>query len=329
MPIALIGPEPIRRQAGTYREILESAGYTVVYPEGDGTLDEPTLRRLLPDADVMMAGGERINAALLAISPKLKVIARTGVGYDAIDVPAATSRGIAVTITPGTNHESVAEHAFALLLSLTRKIAYYDRIIRAGGWDRNVVAPIRGKTLGVVGLGRIGRAMIPRALAFGMEVIGFDPVHDPHFDIEHGFQRRRFEELLALSDVVSLHLPATSETRGLMNRETFAKMKPGSILLNTARGGLVVEADLLDALNSGHLGGAGLDVFDPEPPLPTNPLLQHPNVVSSPHLAGIDVQSMDDMATLAARCMVEVARGEWPVACMVNLELASPGERGA
>ena len=322
MPIALIGPEPIRRKPATYSQILESAGYTLIYPEGEGTLDEPTLRRLLPETDVLMAGSEKITADLLAIAPRLKVIARTGVGYDAIDVAAATARGIPVTIAPGTNQESVAEQAFGLLLSLTRKIACYDRIIRGGGWERNLVAPIRGKTLGVVGLGRIGRAMVPRALAFGMDVIGFDPVHDPSFDVSQGFQRRRFEELLAHSDVVTLHIPSTPETKGLMNRETFAKMKRGAILLNTARGTLVVESDLLDALNSGQIGGAGLDVFDPEPPLPTNPLLQHPNVVTSPHLGGIDSKSMDDMATLAAKCMVEVARGGWPVACMVNPELA-------
>lgn len=323
MPTALIGPEPIRRQAGRYREILEAAGFSIVYPEGDGTLTEAQLRRHLPEADVMMAGGERITAGLLALAPRLKVIARTGVGYDAIDVPAATARGVAVTIAPGTNQESVAEQAFGLLLALTRKITHYDRIIRAGGWERTSVGPVRGKTLGLVGLGRIGRAMVPRALAFGMDVLAFDPVHDPEFDVKHGLQRLLFEELLGASDVVSLHLPATDETKGLMNRETLAKMRPGSILLNTSRGGLVVEADLLAALDSGHLAGAGLDVFDPEPPLPSNPLLQHPNVVTSPHVAGIDTRSMDDMATLAAECMVEVARGGWPVACMVNPELAA------
>lgn len=318
MPIALIGPEPIRRQDGRYSQILEAAGYTLVYPDGDGTLTETQLRELLPVADVMMAGGERLSGELLALATRLKVIARTGVGYDAIDVSAATALGIAVTVAPGTNQESVAEHAFGLLLALTRKIAYYDRIIRAGGWERNVVAPLRGRTLGLVGMGRIGRAMVPRALAFGMKVVAFDPIHDPEFDLKHGLQRRLFDELLATSDVVSLHLPATDETRGLMGRANFARMREGSILLNTARGGLVVESDLLDALNSGHLAGAGLDVFDPEPPLPSNPLLNHPNVVSSPHLAGIDSRSMDDMATLAAECMVAVGLGERPTACMVN-----------
>lgn len=322
MPIALIGPEPIRRQPGLYRDLLEGAGFTLVYPEGDGTLNAERLRALLPDADVVMAGGERYSADLIALAPKVKILARTGVGYDAIDVPAATSRGIAVTITPGTNQESVAEQAFALLLAVRKKIAYYDAIIRSGGWERDLVAPVRGLTLGIVGMGRIGRAMVPRGLAFGMNVIAFDPVHDPEFDLKHGLQRKLFDELLAESDVVSLHLPATPETHRLFNKATFAKMKRGAVLLNTARGTLVHEPDLLDALDSGHLSGAGLDVFDPEPPLPSNPLLKHPNVVLAPHVAGIDSKSMDDMATLAARCMVEVYQGRWPRECLVNREVA-------
>lgn len=322
MPTALIGPEPIRRQPGPYRDILEAAGFTLVYPEGDGTLTVDQLRDLIRDADVVMAGGERYSADVLDAATKAKILARTGVGYDAIDVPAATARGIAVTIAPGTNQESVAEQAFGLLLAVRRKIAHYDALIRAGKWERDVVSPVRGLTLGLVGMGRIGRAMVPRALAFGMNVIAFDPVHDPEFDVKHGLQRRLFDQLLAESDVVSLHLPATAETHGLFNAATFAKMKRGAVLLNTARGSLVVESDLLAALESGHLSGAGLDVFEREPPDPANPILHHPNVVSTPHLAGIDSKSMEDMATLAARCMVDVYQGRWPVECMVNRELA-------
>jgi D-3-phosphoglycerate dehydrogenase len=323
MPIALIGPEPIRRLPGPYSEILEGAGYTLVYPQGDGAPPREELLELISEAELVMAGGEKYSAEVIAAGPKVKIIARTGVGYDAVDVAAASARGIAVTIAPGTNQESVAEQAFGLLLALKRKVAYYDRVIRVGGWERGAVEPVRGLTLGLVGMGRIGRAMVPRALAFGMNVIAFDPVHDPEFDLKHGIQRKLFEEMLAESDVLSLHLPATPETRQIINKETIARMKPGAVLLNTSRGSLVAEADLLDALNSGHLSGAGLDVFDPEPPLPSNPLLRHPHVVSSPHVAGIDSKSMEDMATLAAQCMVDVARGVWPIACMVNPEVAS------
>jgi D-3-phosphoglycerate dehydrogenase len=323
MPLAFIGPEPIRHQPGPYREILETAGYTLLYPDGDGTPTKEQLLEMLRDVELVMAGSERYTAEVLDAAPKVKIIARTGVGYDAVDVPAATARGVAVTIAPGTNQESVAEQAFGLLLALKRRVVRYDQVIRNGGWERDVVAPVRGLTLGLVGMGRIGRAMVPRALAFGMNVIAFDPIHDPEFDVKHGIQRLLFEEVLAVSDVLSLHLPATPETRHLLNRSTIAKMKPGAVLINTSRGSLVVEADLLEALESGQISGAGLDVFDPEPPLPSNPLLRHPHVVSSPHVAGIDSKSMEDMATLAAQCMVDVSKGTWPVACMVNPELAS------
>jgi phosphoglycerate dehydrogenase-like enzyme len=322
MPIAFVAPEPIRRQPGRYLEILEQAGFTVVFPEGPSTVTREQLLRYLPEADVAMAGGEVYSADLLALAPKLKVIARTGVGYDAVDVPASTARGIAVTIAPGTNQESVAEQAFALLLGLTRRLALNDRLIRAGGWDRTLPKPLRGKTIGLLGMGRIGRAMVPRAQAFGLKVIAFDPMPPSDAERQMGVVRVSFDELLSQADIVSLHLPATEETRGLFCANTFARMKPGALFLNTARGGLVVEPDLIEALKSGQVAGAGLDVFDPEPPRPDNPLLQLPNVVSSPHVAGIDEKSMADMAELAARCMVEVYQGRWPVDCMVNPELA-------
>ncbi|HEX8199618.1 MAG TPA: NAD(P)-dependent oxidoreductase, partial [Isosphaeraceae bacterium] len=172
------------------------------------------------------------------------------------------------------------------------------------------------------GLGRIGRAMVPRALAFGLRVVAYDPLPPSAFEPAHGVLRRGLEELLAESDVVSLHLPLTDATRGLFHRGTFARMRPGSLLLNTARGGLIVEPDLREALTSGHLAGAGLDVLDPEPPAPENPLLRLPNVVFSPHIGGIDSRAMADMADLAARCIVDLARGRWPSECVVNPEIA-------
>src|SRR5262249_16912249 len=158
---------------------------------------------LLPEVDAMVAGGEQITARVLDAAPRLRVIARTGVGYDAVDVKASTERKIAVVITPGTNQESVAEQAFSLLLALTRSVVSNHNTICAGGWDRTLVQPLRGKTLGLVGLGRIGRAMATRALAFGMRVIAFDPIADDEFDARHGLVRHAFEDLLAASDVVS------------------------------------------------------------------------------------------------------------------------------
>jgi phosphoglycerate dehydrogenase-like enzyme len=324
MPNVLIGPGSLRNRPGPFREILTDAGFRCIDPDGEQPLTEPELRALLPETDAFIAGAERVTADLIAQAPRLRAIARTGVGYDAVDIAAATARKIPVTITPGTNQESVAEQAFALLLALTRNVVNNDRTIRAAGWDRTLVQPLRDKTLGLVGLGRIGRAVATRALAFGMRVVAYDPVAaTDDFEARHGIERLGLDALLAAADVVSLHSPLTDATRGLINRATLAKMRPGSYLINTARGALVVESDLAESLASGHLAGAGLDVLNAEPPEPGNPLLGLPNVVLSPHMGGIDAKSMADMATMAARCIVSLCEGTWPSGCVVNDELAA------
>lgn len=324
MPTVLIAPGTLRNKPGSFRQILQDAGFDrFIDPEGDHTLTEPELRAALPEADAMLAGSEFLTAELMDIAPRLRAIARTGVGYDAVDVAAATARRIAVIITPGTNQESVAEQCFSLLLGLTRDLVNNDRLIKSGGWSRVLPAPIRGKTLGLVGLGRIGRAVATRALAFGMRVVAFDPLPDPEFDARHGVTRLGFDELITTADVVSLHLPLTAETRGIFDRKLFARMKPGAYLLNTSRGGLINEADLYDALQSGHLAGAGLDVLVQEPPDPSLPLLTLPNVIVSPHLGGIDTKGMADMADLAAGCIAALWKGQWPDGCVVNKEIAA------
>ncbi len=325
MPTVLIAPASLRSKAGPFREILAAAGFDrFIDPQGEDTLLEHELRAVLPECDAVVAGGEKIGPALLDLAPKLRVISRTGVGYDAIDVAACTARNIAVTITPGTNQESVAEHTFGLLLALTRNLVNNDRQIKAGGWNRTLVHPIRGKTIGIVGMGRIGRAVTTRALAFGMRVIAFDPIPDLEFDARHGVTRMSISEVLSTADVVSLHLPLIPQTQGLINRETLALMRPGAILLNTARGGLVVESDLYESLVSGHLAGAGLDVLNSEPPEPGNPLVGLANVIVSPHLGGIDTKGMADMAEMASGCIAALKQGRWPVGCVVNDEI-KPG----
>ncbi len=322
MPSVLIGAGPIRNQPGEFRDRLVAAGFRPIDLPGLAPLTEAQFLEYLPQCDAIIAGGERISPEAIAASPNLRVIARTGVGYDGVPLAPASQRKIAVTITPGTNHESVAEQAFGLMLAVLRRIALNDRLIREGRWDRTVVLPIRGKTLGLVGLGRIGKAMVPRAKAFGMSVLVCEPLADEAFLAEWGIRAVSLPELLAQSDVVSLHLPLIEATRGLFHAEIFRHMKPGAIFLNTARGGLVIEEDLYEAIASGRLGGAGLDVFDPEPPAPSNPLLQLPNVVSAPHMGGVDAKSMDDMATLAAQCIIDLHLGLWPAECVVNPEIA-------
>lgn len=325
MPNVLIGPGLLRQWPdATFRAILTGAGFRLIEPPGADALTAEQFAALLPEADALIAGGEPVTADSMAASDRLRVIARVGVGYDAVDIDAATRRGVVVTITPGTNQESVAEHAFALMLAVTRRIAENDARVRQGRWDRVILSPLRGRTLGLLGLGRIGRAMVPRARAFGMDVIVHELLPTDEFDAQHGIRRVSFADLIRESDVLSLHTPLTPATRGLFAKDVFDRMKPGSVLINTARGGLVVEPDLRDALTAGPLAGAGLDVLDREPPDPANPLLTLPNVVLAPHLGGIDSRALADMADLAARCVVTLRDGGWPTDCIVNPELA-PG----
>ena len=321
MPTVLIGSEPIRRQTGPFRTLLESHGFEVIDPVAESKLTEAHLLEYLPACDAIIAGGETISAGIIDACPKLRAIARTGVGYDAVDLAAATRRDVAVTITPGANQDAVAEHTFAMLLALAKDVLRFDRDVRAGTWARTILPrPLRGRTIGVVGFGRIGKSVAVRAVGFGMNVLAHDPVLT---FASNGVRKVEFDELLAESDFVSLHLPMTEATRGLFNRDVFARMKPGAILINTSRGQLVNEPDLIEALRSGRLGGAGLDVFDREPPPADHPLWALPNVVLSPHMAGIDTLAMQEMATMAAWCVVELAQGRWPAHCVVNPEVAA------
>lgn len=326
MSTVLIGAGPLRGQPGFFRDRLREAGFQTVDPPGAGTLGPEDLLRWLPGCSAVVAGGEGFSAEVVAAAEGLRVIARVGVGYDAVDLRAADARGVVVTITPGTNHESVAEQAFALLLAVARRVATNDRTIRAGGWDRTIVEPIRGRRLGLVGLGRIGRAMVPRALAFGMEVLAHDPAADPEFVARNHLRMLDLDDLIAQADVLSLHLPALPTTRHLIGPDRLARMPRGGILLNTARGSLVDEEALYRAIASGHLAGAGLDVLEAEPPPADHPLLGLPGVVFSPHIGGVDRLALDAMAESAARSIIELSRGEWPAGCVVNEQLR-PGWR--
>jgi D-3-phosphoglycerate dehydrogenase / 2-oxoglutarate reductase len=321
MPSVLICPYLLRNTPGRFRDILTEAGFEPIDPEGGPALSREELLPYLPRLDAMLAGGERMTPELFAMAPRLRAIARTGVGYDLIDLAAAAKHRVAVTITPGTNQESVAEQTMALLLALARRIPANDRLIHDGGWDRSLVTPVRGMTLGLVGMGRIGRAVAVRAKAFRMDLVAFDSVLDAEFDRQWGIRRLSLDDLLTCSDVVSLHLPLTDSTRGMVNRHFLARMRPGSFLINTARGGLVVEADLREALISGHVAGAGLDVLNHEPPEPGDPLVGLSNAVLSPHIAGTDLQSMREMAEMASTSVVELYRDRWPGECVVNQEL--------
>jgi phosphoglycerate dehydrogenase-like enzyme len=316
MPVALITPEEMIRTPGPEAEILREAGFEVRYPantmftRGLGTEDESI--QVLSGASALIAGGEHITAKVLAALPELRVVARAGVGFDRVDVPAATKHKVVVTITPTANHAAVAEHTLALIFGVARSVALNDRVLRSGQWIRRTLRPVRGRTIGLVGLGRIGRSTATRCAALGMKVIAYELYPDKEFVAKQGIELVDFQTLLKRADFVSLHCPLSDDTRGLMNAAAFAMMKPGSVFINTARGGLVVESALIAALQSGHLGGAGLDVFEQEPTDPGNPLFKLDNVVVCPHLGGGDSQSIADMGAEAARSIVSLYRGQWP-----------------
>lgn len=320
MKRVLITPTTLKNIPGRYRTLLEEAGMEIVTPPEpwDHQLREEELMQLLPGIDATVAGMEPYNAKVLAAFPQLKVVARVGVGYDAVDLDAATALGIAVTITPGANHDTVAEHAFSLLLAWAKHVTTGDRELRLGQWNRQVTVPIRGATMGIIGLGRIGKAMALRAQAFGMKVIAHEVTPDAAFVAQHKIQLVDLPKLFKTSDVVSLHAPATPATRHLVNRETLAMMKPTAFLLNTARGGLIDEEALFEALHSRRIAGAGLDVFAQEPPPKDHPFFQLSNIVMTPHTGGTDIQSRLDMAELASRAIVELAAGRWPAELIVN-----------
>jgi D-3-phosphoglycerate dehydrogenase len=269
-------------------------------------------------ADAMLASSlVRYTGALMDGCPRLRIIARTGIGVDNVDLAAATERGIVVTNTPDGPTESTAEHTVAMLLALAKRLPQGAANLAAGKWGPRsgplLGVEVRGKTLGLVGLGRIGRrvAEICR-LAFAMRVLACDPMVLPEQAAALGVELVELEQLLAEADFVSLHAPATPETWRLINAERLATMRPGSYLLNLARGTLVDEAALLAALESGHLAGAGLDVFDPEPPALDSGLRSHPNVIATPHMASVTFEGRERMERMAVDNLLAFARGEQP-----------------
>jgi phosphoglycerate dehydrogenase-like enzyme len=323
MPRVLVNPSVLYQAPGPYRDVLQAAGMEVVYPQaGVSLLDRRNLLAQLKGVDAVLASVEPYDREVIQASG-LRVIARVGVGYDAVDVAAASDHNILVTTTPGTNEHSVAELTIALLTGIFRGFPYRYHEVRSGKWTKRALPRLSGKTLGLVGLGRIGRAVVPRAQGLGLQVIAHDPLADPEFAEQFGVRLCSFAELLNEADIVSLHMPATVQTTNLINRQTLAQMKRGAVLINTSRGALVDEDALCEALRSGHLMGAGLDVFKVEP-LPLNsPLLELENVFLSPHMGGLDEESLEAMTTLAARCVAELYQGRWPEGCVVNAELRS------
>jgi D-3-phosphoglycerate dehydrogenase / 2-oxoglutarate reductase len=264
--------------------------------------------RLSEVGALIVRGDARVTAEDIGAAPLLRVIGRSGIGVDNVDIAAASARGIPVVVAPGAGARAVAEGAFALALALLKRLPELDRAVREGEWwfrDRADVGDIEGSTLGIVGYGRIGRELADLARGVGMHVLA----HDPHV----AEATTPLDAVFANADIVSLHVPLDESTRGLVGPELLAHAKPGLILVNTARGALVSSHDdLLAALESGRLGGVGLDVFDEEPPAVDHPLFDHPRVLVTPHALGFTQSSREAVFRTMAEGVAAVLRGEQP-----------------
>lgn len=305
---------------GAHHQLLESAGFEIVRERGP--LPESRMLELAGGFDAFLCGDDAITRAVIEKSlPRLKIISKYGIGVDKIDVKCATENKIPVLFTPGVNHTTVAEHTFMLLLALEKNLLFATDATRKGEWKRKTGHELLAKTIGIVGLGRIGKEVAIRARAFGMEAVGYDVYWDEAFAKSHGVRRAAsLEELFAASDYISLHTNLTPETKDMINARSIAKMKKGVLLLNCSRGEVVHTDDLVAALKSGQVGGYGADVLDHEPPPADHPLLKLPNCVITPHIASRTFESVVRQATTSVQNLINAARGEKPIA-QVNPEV--------
>jgi D-3-phosphoglycerate dehydrogenase len=285
----------------------------------------PQLAAALKDCAAFIVRNQtKVTGELLAGARSLQVVGRAGVGYDNIDVDAASKAGVVVAFSPEENAVSVAEHVFGLFLALARKIPGADRSVKGGGWERKKYhgTELLGKTLGVLGLGKIGYRVALRAKAFGMRILAHDAFLSAtslHVT-ESGATLVTIEALLAESDFLSVHLPLNAKTRGMLNREAFAKMKPTAFLVNTSRGEVIVEKDLAQALQEGRIAGVGLDVLEKEPPGKDHPLYGFENVILTPHTAGLTYEAQEKVVEAVAEDVDRVLQG-LPALRFVNFPL--------
>ena len=288
-------------------------------------LSRDELCAVVADYDALVVRSQvQVDAELIAAAPRLVVIGRAGVGVDNVDLEAATRAGVVVVNAPTGNTIAAAEHTLALLYGVARRTAAADASMRRGEWSRSQFTGVelRGKTLGIIGLGKIGQAIAVRARAMEMTVLGVDPFISAEAAANHGAELVDLDELLGRSDVVTVHVPITRATRGLIGRKELMKLKPGAIVLNVARGGIVDEAALGEALRSGHVGGAGVDVFEQEPPT-GSPLLDAPNTLLTPHLGASTAEAQVLVAEEVAAQVIDVLDGR-SARYAVNAPLLTP-----
>jgi D-3-phosphoglycerate dehydrogenase len=301
---------------GDHHRTLDDSGLDVV--RARGPLKEAELLELIEKHrgfDGLLNGDDEITAkvidAALAAPTPLRVIAKYGIGLDSIDVDHATAKKIPVLFTPGVNHTTVAEHAFGLMIGLAKHFKMHLREVEAGRWTRKTGTELAGKTIAILGMGRIGKEVALRARAFGMQPIGFDVYWDNDFAETNQVRRaQRMEDVFGEADVISLHLPLTDDTRELIRAQTIDKMKPGTLVINTARGGLVNEADVAEACKSGKLGGYGTDVVNVEPMQTPHPYQGVDNILLTPHVGSRTLESVGRQAMRATLNLVNFLSGE-------------------
>ncbi|MGH7848565.1 MAG: phosphoglycerate dehydrogenase [Candidatus Binatia bacterium] len=304
-------------------DVLKKAGFEVTVKTG---LNAPELKQTLGDYDgLVIRSGTKVTAAVLEAADSLKVIGRAGVGVENVDVEAASKKGIVVMNTPGGNNVTTAEHTITLMLSLARHIPQSVASLKSGQWKRDKFMGVElcNKTLGIIGIGNVGRIVAERAQGLRMKVIAYDPFVLPEAAAQLGTELVGLEEIFTRSDLITVHVPLTEETRGLINRAAFAQMKDGVRIINCARGGIVDENDLLEALRSGKVAGAALDVFVEEPPSPNHPLLQSDHVIATPHLGASTDEAQLNVAIAVCEQIVDfLQRGI--VRYAVNVPSVSP-----
>lgn len=308
----LIGSRSFGQAFPEHLEQLEAAGCEVIRNSVGRAYRAAELMDILPGMDAIITGTDALTAEVIEVADSLKTIVKHGVGLETIDLEAARAKGIVVSATLGAVHDSVADLTLALMLAAARHIVPGHLTTKAGSWKAAFGMELRDKTLGIVGLGRIGKAVCERAQAFGMWVVASDPYPDQEYAAAHQVRFLPLEKLLAESDVVSLHAPAEATGGPLIGPAELELMKPGAILVNTARGILVDEAALAAALAEGRLGGAGLDAFVNEPPV-GSPLLELDNVVLSPHVGGRTTDCQRRMGEMAIENCLRALRGETPL----------------
>jgi D-3-phosphoglycerate dehydrogenase len=288
---------------------LEKFADEVAYNPHGRPLTEDELAPLLSDCDGFIAGLDFVTSKAIGSCPKLKVISRYGAGVDRVDIAAASAKNIAVCNTPGANSQAVADLAFGLILGVARRIPMLDRMTREEKWIRSTGIELGGKTIGILGLGAVGRAVAKRASGFSMRIMAFDPFMDEAYAKANGIETAAFDKLAKESDVISLHLPMNKDTRHIISKDVMRSMKQGTIIVNTARGGLIDETAAYELLKSGHLGGLGLDAYEEEPPT-KSPLFELDNVVLTPHTGAHTFEATANMASMAVQNLIDILSGK-------------------